>query len=85
MPNCLGIYTENNIIKYAKLDSDKNGTSFKLASYGVRFSENTQETIEEIIGETNSANDELATSITSEKYELIDVFSRLKKKGKKRN
>ena len=48
MPNCLGIYTENNIIKYAKLDSDKNGTSFKLASYGVRFSENTQETIEEI-------------------------------------
>ena len=80
MPNCLGIYTENNIIKYAKLDSDKNGTSFKLASYGVRFSENTQETIEEIIGETNSANDELATSITSEKYELIDVFSRLNKK-----
>ena len=73
MPNCLGIYTENNIIKYAKLDSDKNGTSFKLASYGVRFSENTQETIEEIIGETNSANDELATSITSEKYELIDI------------
>ena len=80
MPNCLGIYTENNIIKYAKLDSDKNGTSFKLASYGVRFSENTRETIEEIIGETNSANDELATSITSEKYELIDVFSRLNKK-----
>lgn len=80
MPNCLGIYTENNIIKYAKLDSDKNGTSFKLASYGVRFSENTKETIDEIISETNSENDELATNISSEKYELIDVFSRLSKK-----
>lgn len=80
MPNCLGIYTENNIIKYAKLDSDKTGTSFKLASYGVRFSENTKETIEEIIAETNSTNDELATNILSERYELIDVFSRLSKK-----
>ena len=83
MPNCLGIYAENNIIKYAKLDSDKTGTSFKLASYGVRFSENTQETIEEIISETKSENDELATSIIGEQYEVIDVFSRLSKKDMK--
>lgn len=29
MPNCLGIYTENNIIKYAKLNADKNGRFFE--------------------------------------------------------
>ena len=44
MPNCLGLYAENNIIKYAKMNSDKNGGSLKLASYGVRFSDNIRST-----------------------------------------
>ena len=70
MPNCLGIYAENNIIKYAKLDADKNGGSLKLASYGVRFSENTRATIEAIINETNSFDDNVATNIVGEKYEI---------------
>lgn len=80
MPNCLGIYAENNIIKYAKLNTDKNGGSLKLASYGVRFSENTRATIESIVSETNSFDDSVATNVTGEKYETIQVFSRLSKK-----
>lgn len=83
MPNSLGIYTENNIIKYAKLDTDKNGNSLRLASYGVRFSENTRATIESIISETNSFEANIATNIISEKYESIPVFSRLNKKDTK--
>ena len=80
MPNCLGIYAENNIIKYAKLNTDKNGGSLRLASYGVRFSENTRATIEAIVSETNSFEDNIATNITNEKYETVSVFSKLNKK-----
>ena len=81
MPNCLGIYAENNIIKYAKLNTDnKNGGTLRLASYGVRFSENAKATIEEIIRETNSSEDGVATNIINERYENIQVFSKLNKK-----
>ena len=80
MPNCLGIYAENNIIKYAKLNTDKAGGSLRLASYGVRFSENTRATISEIIKETNSFEDNIATNIINERYENIQVFSKLSKK-----
>jgi len=83
MPNCLGIYAENNIIKYAKLNTDKNGGSLRLASYGVRFSENTRATIEAIVQETNSFEDNIATNITNERYEVIPVFSKLNKKDTK--
>lgn len=83
MPNCLGIYAENNIIKYAKLNTDKNGGSLRLASYGVRFSENTRATIEAIVKETNSFEDNIATNITNERYEMIPVFSKLNKKDTK--
>ena len=83
MPNCLGIYAENNIIKYAKLNTDKTGGALRLASYGVRFSENTRETIEDIIKETNSQEDNIATNIVNERYESIQVFSRLSKKDTK--
>ena len=83
MPNCLGIYAENNIIKYAKLNTDKNGGSLRLASYGVRFSENTRATIEAIVKETNSFEDNIATNIVDEKYEMIPVFSKLNKKDTK--
>lgn len=83
MPNCLGIYAENNIIKYAKLTTDKNGGSLKLASYGVKFSDNAKEAIDEIIRETNSVGDGIATNIPSEKYESISIFNKLNKKDTK--
>lgn len=83
MPNCLGIYAENNIIKYAKLNMEKTGGALKLASYGVRFSENTKATIEEIIKETNSYEDSIATNVINERYTSVQVFSRLNKKDTK--
>ena len=35
MQNCLGIYIENNLIKYAKVSKENN--SIKVESFGVRF------------------------------------------------
>lgn len=83
MSNCLGIYVENNLIKYAKLNTNKNGGSIRLTSHGVKFSENTRATIEAIIRETNSENDNIATNISNEKYEDIPVFNKLGKKDTK--
>lgn len=83
MSNCLGIYAENNIIKYAKLTTDKDGGSLKLATYGVRFSDNKKETIKQIIQETNSTSDSVATNIIGERYESVQIFSKLSKKDTK--
>lgn len=83
MSNCLGIYAENNIIKYAKLTTGKDGGSLKLATYGVRFSDNKKETIKQIVQETNSTSDFVATNIIGETYENVEVFSKLSKKDTK--
>lgn len=83
MSNCLGIYAENNIIKYAKLTTGKDGGSLKLATYGVRFSDNKKETIKQIVQETNSTSDFVATNIIGETYENVEVFSKLNKKDTK--
>ena len=42
MQNCLGIYIENNLIKYAKVSKEKN--DFKVESYGIKFFEELNET-----------------------------------------
>lgn len=83
MPNCLGIYAENNVIKYAKLNTDKNGGSLKLASYGVKFSDSIKDAINAIVRETNSFEDSVATNIPGEKYEAIPIFNKLNKKDTK--
>ena len=35
MQNCLGIYIENNLIKYAKVSKDKE--DLKIETYGIKF------------------------------------------------
>ena len=51
MPSCLGLYVDKRIIKYAKVSKDKK--NFKVEAYGVKFYENLEETIEQIIKETD--------------------------------
>ena len=47
MPSCLGLYVDKRIIKYAKVSKDKK--NLKVEAYGVKFYENLEETIEQII------------------------------------
>ena len=35
MASCLGLYIENNLIKYAKVSKEKDG--FIMDSYGIKF------------------------------------------------
>ncbi|MBQ9266710.1 MAG: hypothetical protein IJ217_00225 [Clostridia bacterium] len=80
MPNCLGVYVEKNLIKYAKVSRDKATSLLNVVSYGVKFYENIEETVRAIINETNSAEDELCMNISRENFVEFDVFNKLKSK-----
>lgn len=77
MQNCLGIYIENNLIKYAKVSKDKDG--FNVETYGLKFFDNIEETIKKIIDETYSFNTPISINLANEKYLYFDVFSLLSK------
>ena len=77
MQNCLGIYIENNLIKYAKVSKDKN--SFEIESYGITFTENINDSIKKIVEETFSFNTPISINLANEKYLYFDVFSLLSK------
>ena len=78
MQNCLGIYIENNLIKYAKVSKDKD--EFKVEAFGIRFFENLNETIKKIIEETYSFNTPISINLANEKYLYYDIFALLSKK-----
>ena len=48
MASCLGLYIENNLIKYAKV-SKNNNESAKVESFGVKFYDNVESAIKQII------------------------------------
>ena len=53
MQSCLGIYIEDNIIKYAKLHKEKDAV--KVESYNIAFYENNlEEMLKKIVSETYS-------------------------------
>ena len=52
MSTCLGLYIEENIIKYAKVSREHD--QMKVESFGVKFYDNLDQTIRKIIEETYS-------------------------------
>lgn len=77
MQNCLGIYIENNLIKYAKVSKDKN--DFKVEAYGIKFFDNLNEAIKKVIEETYSFNTPISINLTNERYLYYDIFALLSK------
>lgn len=83
MPSCLGIYTDRNMIKYAKVTSTTDkvaGQSFSLDAYGVKFYDNIQATVDEIVDEVGADQSVVALSLSNEDYYMAEVFSNLKRK-----
>lgn len=78
MPSCLGLYIENNIIKYAKISKDHD--SFRIESFGMKFYDNVDESIKQIINETYSYKTPIAVNLSDEKYTYAQLFSLLSKK-----
>ena len=52
MPSCLGLYIENNLIKYAKVTKEKD--MIKVDAFGVKFYDQIGPAINQIIAETFS-------------------------------
>ena len=73
MQNCLGIYIENNLIKYAKVSKDKN--DFKVEAFGIRFYEDLNEVIKKIVEETYSFSTPISINLSNERYLYYDIFS----------
>lgn len=83
MPSCLGIYTDNNMIKYAKITSVNEkigGQKLTLDAYGVKFYDNKLVAMDEIAEEVGMDQTTVALALSSEDYYLSHVFSNLKRK-----
>ena len=78
MPTCLGIYVDKNLIKYAKVS--KNADEIKIEASGIKFFENKEETLKQIVEETFSYKNSICVNLTDEKYGYFQLFSLLSKK-----
>ena len=78
MPSCLGLYLENNLIKYAKLSKDHD--NFRIESFGMKFFDNIDEAVKQIINETYSYKTPISVNLSDEKYSYAQLFSLLSKK-----
>ena len=81
MSTCLGIYIENNLIKYAKLS--KENDIIKVEAFNMKFYDELEETIQQIITETYSYRTPISINISNENYHYFKIFSLLNKKDMK--
>lgn len=75
MASCLGLYIENNLIKYAKVS--KSNDAIKVESFGIKFYENLDDTIKQIVQETYSFKTPISINLTDEVYNKFEVFNML--------
>lgn len=78
MASCLGLYIEDNLIKYAKVS--KNNEVIKVESFGVKFYEKIGVALKQIVEETYSFKLPISINSNDEWYNEIEVFSLLSKK-----
>ena len=78
MSTCLGLYIEENIIKYAKVSKERD--QIKVESFGVKFYDNIDQTIKQIIEETYSYKTPISINLSEEMYNYFQVFALLNRK-----
>ena len=77
MSTCLGLYIEENLIKYAKVSKDRD--QIKVEAFGVKFYDNLDKVIKQIVEETYSYKTPISINLTEEMYNYFDVFAMLSK------
>lgn len=77
MSNCLGLYIEEHLIKYAKVSKDHDNV--KVETFGVKFYDKINEAIKQIIEETYSQKTPVSLGITEEMYNYFDMYALLTK------
>ena len=82
MSSCLGLYIENNVIKYAKVTKERE--SLKIEAFGVKFYDKIGETLDQIVSETFSYNIPISINLSEEIYNYFYMFSLLNKNDLKK-
>lgn len=77
MASCLGLYIENNLIKYAKVSKERD--DLKVEAFGIRFYDVLGDAIAQIVEETYSYKTPISINLSDEMYTYFDVFSLLGK------
>lgn len=77
MSTCLGMYIEKNLIKYAKVERERDNV--KIGSFGIKFYENMGEAIKQIIAETYSYKTPVSINLSEEMYHYFYMFNMLSK------
>ena len=83
MQESLGISISNQVIKYAKVT--KNNDQLDVASFGVKFYDNLERDLQQIISETNSSNIPICIDTHNEKVNYFSVFGLLSKNDTKKS
>ena len=78
MAECLGIYLESNLIKYAKVSKDHDRV--KVEAFGIKMYEQTEEAIDQIVRETSSTKTPISINLSDELYNYFEIFAMLNKK-----
>lgn len=78
MSTCLGLYIEENIIKYAKIT--KNNDNVNIDSFGIKFFDKIGDAIHQVIEETYSYKTPISINLSNENYNYFYLFSMLNKK-----
>ena len=77
MSSCLGLYIENNIIKYAKVSKDHD--NIKIDAFGIRFYEKLGNAIDQVVEETYSQKTPISVNMSEEMYNYFNMYALLTK------
>ena len=75
--SCLGLYIEENLIKYAKVSKDHD--KIKVDAFGIKFYDKLGNAIEQVVEETYSQRTPISVNLSEEMYNYFDMFSLLNK------
>ena len=78
MSECLGMYLESNLIKYAKVSKDHD--RLKIEACGMKVFERMEDAIDQIVRETSSLRTPISVNLSDELYNYFEVFAMLNKK-----
>lgn len=73
MKECLGLNISNECIRYAKVKSS--GNDIKIETLGIKFYENLEKSIEQIIRETGSERCLISSNLVNENYYYFNILN----------
>ena len=80
MSDCLGLYIEDNLIKYAKVSEENNIR--KVESFGIKFFDNFDEAVNQIVEETYSFKTPIRINTEKPEFNFFEIFGMLNKKDR---